>query len=230
MPGLPLCITTSAMSATTTTTTDAVLYVPGAQITAAITNYTYTIPQTKLAGDDLIAHAELYPLQFASKSDLVAASGHVKQGGKVDFISFYETLLAAKQAADPNFHVTLADADDDDLEYDQLSHKLQALYDAVHEQFGEKWDHTMILDFLQELDDLGVKDTCTLDNAFYTVVEDSYHWEKTFAEEYINDIENLQDSMIYHAIDWQSVWDHQLTYDFYTVEFDDQVFIFHANY
>jgi len=213
------------------TTTDAVLYVPGAQITAAITGCVYTIPQTKLAGDDLIAHAELYPLQFASKLDLVAASGHVKQGGKVDFISFYETLLAAKHVADPNFHVTLADADDDDLEYDQLSHKLQALYDAVHEQFGEKWDHSQIMEFMGELQDLGVNSADDLSAAYYTMVDNSWQWEANFAEEYISELESgLSDSIAFFAIDWQRVWDHCLTYDFYTIEFDDSVYLFHANW
>lgn len=215
---------------TTNVSASVVSYVPGAEIRAAITNHLYTIPSSPLTGADLIEFTKLYPQHFPSKIDLVAASGHVKESGKVAFASFYETLLAAKLEADPNYYVTIDAARDEDKEYDALSLPLQKLYDEVHEQLGEKWDHTMILDFLQELDDLGIKDTRTFDDAFYAVVDDSYQWEKQFAEEYINDIENLRDSLIYHAIDWQAVWDHQLTYDFYTVEFDDQIFIFHANY
>lgn len=207
-----------------------VSYVPGAEIRAAITNHLYTVPSRPLAGADLIEFAKLYPQHFPSKTDLVAASGHVKDNGKVSFVSFYETLLAAKLEADPNYYVTIDAARDEDKEYDELSLPLQELYDETHARFGEKWDHEMIMDFLQELDDLGIKDTRTLDDAFYTVVDDTYQWQKQFAEEYINDIEDLRDSLIYHAIDWQAVWDHQLTYDFYTVEFDDQIFIFHANY
>jgi hypothetical protein len=212
------------------TTNTAVSYVPGAVISAAISNHVYTIPTVKLSGAALIEHTTKYPELFPSKTDLVAASGHVRNDGKVAFVSFYETLLAAKLEADPNYYVTIEEARDEDKEYDALSLPLQELYDEVHERFGEKWGHTMILDFIQELNDLGINDTNALDNAFYTVMDDTYHWERQFTEEYINELESLQDSLIYHAIDWQAVWDHQLTYDFYTIEFDDQVFVFHANY
>jgi hypothetical protein len=208
-----------------------VQYAPGVTIQAAISRLVYVIPAKPITGTELISHAARYPAEFATKTDLVAASGHVKENGKLSFISFYEALLEAKTAADPNFYVTIQDATEEDKEYDQLSHSLQKLYDLVHEQFGYTWDHATILEFMGELDDLGIT-ASNIEDAFYSAIpEPSYHWEREFAEEYVNELEpSLQDSMAYASIDWQDVWDHNLTYEFNIVEFDDSVFIFRNNY
>jgi hypothetical protein len=206
-------------------------YAPGAVIQAAVSRFVYVVPSAPITGAELISHASRYPMEFATKSDLVAASGHVKENGKLSFVGFYEALLAAKTEADPNFYVTIQDATDEDKEYDDLSKPLQQLYDLVHEQFGHAWDHSMILEFMGELDDLGIT-ASNFSDAFYSAIsEPSYHWEREFAEEYVTSIEyGLEDSMAYAAIDWQDVWDHNLTYEFNIVEFDDSVFIFNNNF
>jgi len=224
--------TSEAMNASASASASApVEYIAGAQLRAAITDTVYVIPQSPITGAELISHAARYPMEFATKSDLVAASGHVRQDGKLSFIGFYEALLEAKTEADPNFYVTIQDATEEDKEYDQLSQSLQRLYDLVHEQFGRAWDHAMILEFMGELDDLGIT-ASNFSDAFYSqILEPSYHWEREFAEEYVTSIEyNLEDSMAYASIDWQDVWDHNLTYEFNIVEFDGSVFIFHNNY
>lgn len=205
-----------------------VQYVPGAVIQAALGGCTYVVPSVPLTGSDLVRHASRFPLEFPTKSDLVAASGHVKAGGKVNFISFYETLLQAKLEADPNYYVTVDNANDEDLEYDSLSHSLQALYDAVHAKFGEKWNHSEIMEFLQLLqDDIGINTAEQLEDIFYSVVDNDWNWEAAFAEEYVDSLEyGLSDSMAYSAIDWQKVWDHNLTYSFATIEFDGSMFLF----
>ena len=185
------------------------------------------MPASPLTGTVLIDHAKRYPLDFASKSDLVAASGHLKEGGKLNFISFYEALIAAKTEADPNFGNNI----DEDKEYDDLSEEQKELYDHISEDFGRKWNHDETIEFMGELKDLGVETKANLESALYTVVDGVYSWERDFAEEYINELEpNLEDSAASFAIDWQRVWDHSLTYDFYTVEFDGSVFIFFANW
>jgi hypothetical protein len=206
-------------------------YVAGAQLRAAITDTVYIIPKSPITGAELISHAARYPMEFAAKSDLVAASGHVRENGKLNFIGFYEALLEAKTEADPNFYVTIQDATDEDKEYDQLSQSLQRLYDLVHTQLGYSWDHAMILEFMGELDDLGIT-ASNFSDAFYSVIsEPNYHWEREFAEEYVTSMEcNLEDSMAYASIDWQDVWDHNLTYEFNSIDFDDSVFIFNNNY
>lgn len=206
-------------------------YAAGERIIAAVTNVTYVVPNVALKGAALIEHSKLYPSTFPSKTDLVAASGHVKEDGKASFISFYEALLEAKLEADPNFYVTMDDANDEEKEYDELSKPIQALYDNVHTRFGERWDHAQIMDFLQELSDLGVQTVENFDSAFYTFVDDTYNWEAEFTEEYTNELEpNLNDSIASFAIDWQRVWDHALTYDFCTIEFDDLIYIFYSNW
>jgi hypothetical protein len=228
---LSLSLSTDPMTASlSTSTSTAIEYVAGAQLRAAITDTVYLIPKAPITGAELISHAARYPMEFATKSDLVAASGHVKENGKLSFVGFYEALLAAKTEADPNFYVTIQDATDEDKEYDQLSHSLQQLYDLVHEEFGHAWDHAMILEFMGELDDLGIT-ASNFSDAFYSAIpEPSYHWEREFAEEYVTSIEyGLENSMAYAAIDWQDVWDHNLTYEFNSIDFDGSVFIFNNN-
>lgn len=194
---------------------------------AAITGTFFAVPEHPLTGEALIHHVKRFPVDFASKSDLVAASGHIKNGGKLDFISFYEAVIAARNEADPNFGNNL----DEDSEYDNLSADQQALYDLISEDFGSKWNHDETIEFMGELKDLGVETKANLEDALYTVVDGGYGWERDFAEEYVMELEySLQDSCAVFAIDWEKVWDHSLTHDFYTVEFDGSVFIFHANW
>ena len=146
---------------------------------------------------------------------------------KLNFIAFYETLLAAKGLGDPDN----GNNNDEDEEYEQLSADQQAVYDWLGENYGSKWDHTDTIEFMGELRDLGIETTSHLENAFYSIVDNSYQWEAEFAEEYVCEVEhNLEDSLIFHAIDWQRVWDSSLTYDFSTIEFDGSVFIFHSNW
>jgi hypothetical protein len=207
-------------------------YVPGEQVIAALSNVVYVVPNVALKGSALIDHSKLYPSTFPSKSDLVAASGHVRPDGKLSFVSFYEALLEAKVEADPNFHVTIDEATEEDKEYDELSRPLQKLYDSMHSRFGEKWDHAEIMEFLQLLsDNIGILTLDDFDNAFHSVVDNSWKWEAEFAEEYMMDVEpGLRDSMVLHAIDWQAVWDHSVTYDFHAFDFNGDVYVFYSNW
>lgn len=205
----------------------AVCYVVGATIQAALGGAIYTIPGQPLTGAELLTHCGRYPTEFPTKPDLAAASGHIKPGGRIDFISFYEALLAAKNAADPNYHVTVDSASDEELEYDELSLGMQALYDSVHERFGDKWNHGEVMEFMQLLDDIGITTAEQLDDSFYGMSDGLWDWEARFAEEFVNSMEyGLIESMAYSAIDWQKVWDHQLSYDFAAIEFDGDAYIF----
>jgi hypothetical protein len=207
-----------------------VQYVPGAVIQAAISRLVYMVPSAPITGAELISHASRYPMDFATKSDLVAASGHVKENGKLSFTSFYEALLAAKTEADPNFYVTIDEASDEELEYDNLSQPLRKLYDKVYQQFGEKWNHSEILEFMQLLsDDIGISSVEQLEDTFYSTVDNGWNWEAEFAEEYVTSMEyGLSDSQVYFAIDWQKVWDHNLTYEFATIDFNGDIYLFNC--
>lgn len=203
-----------------------VRYVAGATVQAALGGAVYTIPGTPLTGAELLAHAGRFPMDFPSRVDLAAASGHIKPDGKINFISFYEALLGAKLEADPNY-LTVDSSDEDSEDYDALSAEQQALYDHAHDRFGEKWDHEQIMEFMGELDDIGIETERDLEDRFETVIDDSWRWEREFAEEYVNSLEyGLSNSLVYSSIDWQDVWDSLLKYDFNTIEFDDSVYIF----
>ena len=208
-----------------------VQYVPGAVIQAAISKLVYVVPSAPMTGADLLHHASRFPAEFPSKSDLVAASGHVKAGGKVSFIAFYENLLQAKLEADRHYYVTIDEASDQEIEYDNLSQPLRKLYDKVDLQFGEKWSHWEILEFMQLLSDgVGINTVEQLEDVFYGVTDNAWNWEAEFAAGYVNSLEcGLNDSIAYFAIDWQRVWDHSLTYKFATIEYDGNVYIFNCN-
>jgi hypothetical protein len=36
--------------------------------------------------------------------------------------------------------------------------------------------------------------------------------------------------MVLHAIDWQAVWDHSVTYDFHAFDFNGDVYVFYSNW
>lgn len=187
----------------------------------------YVVPASPLDGPELIAHCQRFPIDFPSKSDLVAAAGFVKDNGKLDFVAFYETLLAAKGLGDPDN----GNNNDEDEEYEQLSTDQQSVYDWLGENYGNAWTHDETIEFMGELKDLGVETKDNLESALYTVVDGGYNWEAEFAEEYVLELEHhLRDSLIFHAIDWQRVWDRSLMYDFSTIEFDGSIFILYSNW
>ena len=96
--------------------------------------------------------------------------------------------------------------------------------------WADKWTDDEMYDFIRELDDLGITNEEEFDNRFYTVMDDSHKVEEEFAEEFIENVYNTNTEAmqaVYHAIDFQRVWDHSLTYDFdYIVNCGD-VFFFH---
>jgi hypothetical protein len=224
--------TATAAAAITTATAAAVrTYEPGKEFLSQQTNLIFMVPNVALTGSDLLASVEAHK-HLTAKSDLVAASGYVHcKSGKPAYVEFYTELLAAKNAADPNFYVTVNNAIEEDKAYDELSLKSQELYNEIDSRFGEKWSHCEVLHFMQLLDEIGITTVSSFDAAFHTVITDSYRWEAEFAEEFVTETEyGLTESIAFAAINWQDVWDHTLTYYFTTVEFDCDVFIFYANW
>lgn len=204
----------------------AVTYAVGATIQAALGGAVYTIPKTPLTGAELLAHAGRFPMDFPSRVDLAAASGHIRPDGKINFTGFYEALLEAKLEADPNY-LTVDSSDEGSEGYDALSEEAQAFYDQIDSRFGEKWTHEETMEFMGELDDIGIETERDLEDRFETVVDNAWSWEKEFAEEYVNSLEyGLSDSIVYSSVDWQDVWDSLLKYDFAWVEYDGSVYIF----
>ena len=187
---------------------------------------TYTITQ-KLTGSTLIDFVSSEMQKETPRADICRVAGYVKtlRDGNIapDFVSFYETLLEAKKEANPQLYETSSDYP----EYDSLSDDTKALYDHLEGCIGSKWTHEETLDFIEELGDIGIETEEQFQDGFDRSVDNTWKAEAEFAEECMVELEpSLQDSMVIHAIDWQSVWDHQLKYDFNTIEFDGEVYFF----
>ena len=160
----------------------------------------------------------------APKSQLVAAAGYIKPDGKLAWTSFYEALLAAKGIN----RVVSADEDED---YEELSDEAKGLYDAIHEQLGEKWDHSEIMEMLGKVQDLGVETAEQFRDALAIVSDDSWNWQRDYVESLLDD-QITNDAGIYSwvVIDHHATWDSALRYDYDEIEFDGSVYVFNRSF
>jgi hypothetical protein len=164
---------------------------------------------------DLIQRGEL------TRTDMILEAGYVYDNGKAMYTQFYTELLNARGI------IPTTDTDKADEEYEDLSESEKDLYDKITEMLGEKWTHEETIEFMDELTNIGVVTASEFEDAFYGM-NDEYHAESYFAEEFVNELEyGLKDSIVYAAIDWQAVWDHQLRYDFSTIQTVNGTFFFH---
>ena len=189
-----------------------------------------TIAPVKLTGPELIAHTEDSLRANMSRTDLIIQAGYfrVKDDATIAacYVDFYENLLAAKMEANPELYAS--DNTEPVESYDDLSEESQALYDRISEGIGRTWKHEEQIDFMDQLaENLGIETLEQFEDAFYSYIDNQWTAEAEFAEELANEIENIsKNSIIYAAIDWQKVWDHQLRYDFDTIEFDSCTYFF----
>jgi len=182
---------------------------------------TTATPVFMLKGDSLLDFVnEKMPLVNRgelTRTEMIKDAGYVYDNGKAQYVDFYTELLNAQGV------VPVLDRDVEDATYTSLSSDKQDLYDEVDERFGEKWSQEEVLEFLDELEDIGIETKADFEDAFYGV----YDSEKEFAEEFCNEVESINsDSSYYFAIDWQRVWDHSLRYDFDTIEFNYDTYFF----
>ena len=162
---------------------------------------------------DLIQRGEL------TRTDMILDAGYVYDNGKARYVDFYTELLNARGI------VPTTNTDTADEEYEDLSESEKDLYDKITEMLGEKWTHEETIEFMDELADISITTASEFEDAYYGY-NDEYHAERYFAEEFVIELEDLKDSIVYAAIDWQDVWDHQLRYDFSTVETNNGTFFF----
>jgi hypothetical protein len=187
---------------------------------------TYTITQ-KLTGQTLIDFVSTEMTKETPRADICRVAGYIKtlRDGNTgpDFTSFYENLLEARKESNPE----LFQAESDYPEYENLSDDIKTLYDHLNESSASKWTHEETLDFIEELEDIGVETVEQFQDSFERSVDNTWKAEADFAEELMVELEpSLENSLVFHAIDWQSVWDHQLKYDFNTIEFDGEMYFF----
>lgn len=191
---------------------------------------TQTVAPVKLTGPELITHTENSLRAGESRTDLIIQAGYfrIKEDSTIAacYVEFYENLLAAKMEANPELYAS--EYTEPEESYDDLSEESRALYDRLSETIGEKWNHSEQLEFMSLMaEDLGIETLEQFEDCFYSCIDNQWGAEAEFAEELANEIENISsDSIFYAAIDWQKVWDHQLRYDFNSLEFDGSTYFF----
>lgn len=190
---------------------------------------TQTVAPVKLTGTELIAHTENSLRAGESRTDLIIQAGYfrVKEDSTIAacYVEFYENLLAAKKEANPELYST---PENDTEKYEDLSEESRALYDHLSEGIGRTWEHSEQLDFMDQMaEELGIETRQQFEDCFYSYIENQWTAEAEFAEEFTTELEyNLKESIAYSAIDWQRVWDHNLRYDFDSLEFDGCTYFF----
>jgi len=190
---------------------------------------TTPIPTVMLRGDSLVAFVderkELIDRGELTRTDMIKDAGYVYDNGKAMYVQFYTELLNAKGV------VPTTDTDTMEQEYDDLSNDDKDLYDKITEMLGEKWTHEETIEFMEELDDIGITSANDFEEA-YEYTHDSYssYAEKEFAEYWCIDVLGAEiPECVLSAVDWQDVWDHNLRYDFNYIETNNGTFFFRNN-
>lgn len=187
---------------------------------------TTTVVPFMLKGDSLVSHhdewMELINRGEKTRTDMIMDAGYVYDNGNAMYTQYYTELLNARGV------IPTTNTDVADQEYDELSNEDKDLYDAITDKLGEKWTHKETIEFMEELDDIGITTASQFEDA-YEYTHDSYssYAEKEFAEYWCVEVMNAQiPDCVYAAVDWQSVWDHDLSYDFCAIETANGTFFF----
>ena len=190
---------------------------------------TITAPTFMLKGDSLVSHnaewMELINRGEKTRTDMIMDAGYVYDSGKAMYTNYYTELLNARGV------VPTTNTDTMEQEYDDLSTDEKDLYDAITDKLGEKWTHEETIEFMEELNDIGIETASDFEDA-YEYTHDSYssYAEKEFAEYWCVDVLDAQiPECVLSAVDWQGVWDHNLCYDFHAIETVNGTFFFHNN-
>jgi hypothetical protein len=183
-----------------------------------------TTAVVSLKGDALLQHVaeykELITRGEKTRTDAVIAAGYVNSNGKAAYVDYYTEVLNA-QGIQP-----VTDTDVEDEAYQNLSSDKQELYDEVDRMFGEKWSQEEVLEFLDELDDIGVTTKSDLEDSF-EYETDEYRPDEEFARHITYEVLGAEiPRCVEDHIDWQSVFDSELRYDYNTIEFDGSTYYF----
>lgn len=182
-----------------------------------------------LKGDSLVSHnaewMELINRGEKTRTDMIMDAGYVYDSGRAMYTQYYTELLNARGV------VPTTNTDVADQEYDELSTEDKDLYDKITDMLGEKWTHEETIEFMEELNDIGIETASDFEDA-YEYTNDSYssYAEKEFAEYWCIDVLDAQiPECVLSAVDWQAVWDHNLSYDFASIETVNGTFFFRNN-
>jgi len=190
---------------------------------------TTTVVPFMLKGDSLLDFVndkiQLVNRGELTRTDMIKDAGYVYDNGKAMYVDFYTELLNARGV------VPTTNVDAVEQEYDDMSEDEKDLYDKITEMLGEKWTHEETVEFMDELEDIGITTASVFEDA-YEYTHDSYssYAEKEFAEYWCMDVLDAQiPECVLSAVDWQDVWDHDLRYDFASIETVNGTFFFRNN-
>lgn len=189
---------------------------------------TTTIP-FMIKGQSLVDYvAEKMPLierGELTRTDMIKDAGYIYDNGKAMYVDFYTELLNARGV------IPATSTDVEDKEYADLDQDKKELYDSVDDKLGRQWSHSEIIEFLDELEDIGITTARDFEDA-YEYEHDGYEYnaEATFAEYFVCEVLNEAPSdTIYAAVDWQAVWDHNLRYDYCYINTSNGTYFFRNN-
>ena len=196
--------------------------------TNALVN-TQAAPIFMLKGDALvnfvIEKMQLVNRNEMTRTEMILDAGYVYDNGKAMYTEFYTELLNAKGIK------PTTNTDIEDQEYDDLSNDDKDLYDKITDMLGEKWTHEETIEFMDELYENGINTASEFEDA-YEYTHDSYssYAEKEFSEYWCIEVLDAQiPECVLAAVDWQDVWDHNLRYDFCSIETVNGTFFFRNN-
>jgi hypothetical protein len=180
-----------------------------------------------LTGDSLVAFVnekmELVNRGELTRTDMIKDAGYLNDNGTASYTKFYTELLNAKGITPATM------TDTNDAEYDDLSTDDKDLYDKITEMLGEKWTHEETIEFMDELDEIGITTASQFEDA-YEYTSDEYWAEKEFSEYFVIEVMDARiPDIVIAAIDWQDVWDHNLRYDYNAIETVNGTFFFRNN-
>ncbi len=85
-----------------------------------------------------------------TRTDMIKDAGYINDNGKAMYTDFYTELLNARGVT------PTTNTDTMDQEYDDLTSDEKDLYDKITDMLGEKWTHEETIEFMEELDDIGI--------------------------------------------------------------------------
>ena len=181
----------------------------------------------KLTGDSLVKFVDekmqLINRGELTRTEMILEAGYSYDSGKAMYTEFYTELLNARGV------IPTTSSDVEDKEYDELSTDEKDLYDAITNVLGEKWTHEETIEFMDELEDIGITTANEFGDA-YEYTSDEYRAEKEFTEYYVIEVMDARiPDIVMAAIDWQAVWDHNLRYDYNSIETVNGTFFFRNN-
>lgn len=191
-----------------------------------------TTTAIKLTGQSLLDYVNSN--QLLNRVELCTGAGYYP-----NYTAFYEAILDARNANGE--YTTPANSEYNmmngrDWYEDVLDDQGRALYDMIENMCPEfsKLDANECQEFMDELSEHGINNADDFESA-YCYQTDSWNAEREFAQHYAEeiaciDVTNDAGMGSFLVIDWQATWDCNLSYDFFTIEFDGETYFFSSNF